>query len=716
MYKRQLPSLAAPQSQAETPAPYEDSVPVHPGEDDAPVALAPMHVQGQRSESPAYRASDAVAATKTDTALVETPQSVSVITAAQLRDLGALDLQAALRYSAGVRADAYGMDSRTDSAIVRGTEFVQYQDGLRSLFGYYNNVRTDIYALESIEVVRGPASVLYGQGTSGGMVNANSKRPLSQAQHAMDAQVGGFARRSYAADFTGPINDDASLSYRLVGLHRNAATQVDYVQNDRAFLAPSLTWRPSSWFEWTLLGHAQEDHSGSSTAFLPWEGTILSNPNGQIPSHRFVSEPGFDRFDTRQQAVTSLLRVELGRDWSLSQNARYMESESDYHTMFPNIYTGDPYLLNPIRRDSVLRIGYVADARVRAITSDHRLAGTISTGWVDHHLLFGLDATKVSTLEHQGQLGALEILRQGLFDLYAPEYGRYIEPSATALPRLTTRQTGFYLQNQMAVGDHLIALLGWRRDEAESQRAADAALSDEEDSIRAGLLYRFDAGIAPYLSYSESFNPVAQLDADGNPFKPVRGEQRELGLKYQPPALPLLVTVAAFEILETNRLAPGENPAEQVQLGRAEINGFEFEAAAGWPGVVDVLLAYTTLDAHSDAGDNAEDDARIKPLAAVAEQVAALWTQWDLTALGLPGLSVGVGMRYTSAVPDESETVEVPSTRLFDAMLAYEHRRWRLAINGTNLEDEIVIATCLERGDCFYGPRRQVVGSLTLQF
>lgn len=697
-----------------TPEPYDDTVPVHG--DEEPVELSPVDVQGTRVEAPRYQATDSTSATKTDTPIIETPQSVSVISAEQLRDLGALTLQDSFRYSAGMRSDAYGTDSRTDSALVRGTEYIQYQDGLRSLFGFYNNVRTDVYALESVEVIRGPSSVLYGQGTSGGMVNVNSKRPQVEAAHELRAEYGDYARRQYAVDFTGPVTKDGSLAYRLVGLHRNAATQVDYAQDDRDFIAPSLTWRPSGWFEWTVLGNFQRDRSGSTTAFLPWEGTIQDNPNGQIPTHRFVSEPGFDRYNTEQDAVTSLINIGLGTAWTLSQNARYVESASDYHTMFPNIYTGDPYLLNPFRRDSVLRITYITDAKLRAITSDHRLSGEFSTGWIQHKLLMGVDATKVTTRQNAGQLGALQIIQQGLFDLYEPEYGNFIVPEATPLPDLETRQTGYYIQDQLTIGDHLIALLGWRRDEARSEETGGPTIDDDADSLRAGLLYRFDAGFSPYVSYSESFNPVAQLDADDNPFKPIRGEQWEGGLKYQPPGFPALVTASVFEINEKNRLAPGEDPSTQVQLGQAEIKGAELEAGLSWPSVMDLLLAYTYLDAHSDAGDNAEEGERIKPLAAVADEVAALWARFHLGGIGLPGLSIGAGVRYTSAVPDESETVEVPSSTLYDAMIAYEQANWRIAVNGSNLNDDTVIATCLERGDCFYGPRRNVVGSLTLHF
>ena len=708
----------SPWLQAQPAADGVETIPVDPVEDDARALteLDEVVVHGDALAGPRYAAESAQAATKTDTPLIETPQAVSVLSEARLQDLGALSVQDALRYSAGVRTGAYGFDTRSDSAIIRGTEFAQYQDGLRALFGSFNNVRPDVYALESVTIVRGPSSVLYGQGPSGGMINLTSKRPQLKAAHELRAEVGSYQRRQIALDTTGPLTESGSLAYRLVGLVRQSETQVDFVDADRWFVAPSIRWAPTDWLRWTVLGHFQKDESGSSTAFLPWEGTVLPNRNGRIPTSRFVSEPGFDRYDTEQQAVTSLLEIDLGAHWTFHQNARYSRSASYYYSLFPNIYTGDPYQLNPIRRDSVLRITYAFEPEVDAITADQRITGRWQWGPVANLLLAGVDITHVRTNEREGQLGPVRIALQGQFNLYEPEYGNFIAPELTAQPELITRQTGYYLQNQMRIGEHLVALAGARFDSASSEEEGSPDIEDEETSLRGGLLYRFDAGFAPYVSYAESFEPVAQLDGEGEPFEPVIGRQMEAGLKYQSPDARTLVTAAWFDIEEENRLAPGPTPAVQVQLGEAHISGFEVEAIGSWRDRFDLIAAYTHfLDAYSDEGPNADGAGR-KKLSALAEEQASLFGRLRFGLFGVPGFSIGAGVRYASAIPDQSETVEVPSTTLFDAMAAFESTHWRVAVNAANLEDETVLAVCLERGDCFYGARRTVVGSVAYRF
>lgn len=704
------------QAQEPSPAPdrASDAAPatIAVGGADEPVRLTPLEVTGDRAALPRYVADSASSATKTDTPLIETPQSISVLTEERLRDLGALTLQDALRYSAGVRSDAYGVDARGDFAIVRGTEYVPYRDGLRSVFGHNNNVRPDVYALESVEVLRGPSSVLYGQGSSGGMVNVVSKRPQARAAQELRLEYGEYDRRQLSVDSTGPLSGNESLLYRIVGLARSAGTQVDFVDDNRWYVAPSLTWTPARWLRWTVLGNVQRDESGSSTAFLPWEGTIRPSRNGQIPTNRFTSEPAFDAYDTWQDAVTSVLALDFGEHWTLQQSLRYSDSGAHYRSLFPNVYTGDPYLLDPLRRRSVLRVGFASDTQAQALTADQRLRARWRWGSVEQTLLAGFDATRTTLLEQQGLSSVAQILLQGSFDLYEPRYGNFIAPTLAPLPDLALRQNGMYVQDQLRIGDGLVALLGVRRDEARSQNAGESEVRDAQTSRRAGLLYRFAAGVAPYLSYSESFDPVAGYDQDGAPFRPVRGVQREAGLKFESADNTRMLTVAAFDLRERNRLAPGDTPAQQKQLGTSRIRGVEVEAMAALLDTLDVIASYTHLQGQSDQGPNADNGARYKNLVGVARDSVSAWLHWRLGY----GFSVGAGARYTAAIPDESATVEVPAVTLFDAALAWESPHWRLAVNASNLEDQTVIAVCLERGDCFYGPRRNVVGSLSYRF
>lgn len=695
--------------------------PETPSRKDDAVQLSPIIVTGEQIEELRYSAETASSAMKTATPLIETPQSISVLTRERLLDLGALTVQDALRYSAGIRSDAYGLDSRGDFAIIRGSQYVPYQDGLRSLFGYYNNVRPEVYGIQSIEILRGPSSVLYGQGSSGGMVNLTTKRPQTEAAHELVAEYGEYDRRQIALDSTGPLGSE-KLLYRLVAMQRDAQTQVDYVGDDRWYVSPSLSWAPTDWLSWTVIGRFQNDETGSSTAFLPWEGTLTAGPNGRVPTNRFVSEPGFDRYDTEHRSGTSLLRADLGTDWALYQTLRYVDSGADYYSMFPNIYTGDPFLLDPVQRRKVIRVAATSDVEVDALTADHRLAGRLQWGAVEHLLLFGIDTTHVRTNEIRGQYIVADLsLQDGVgFDLYDPQYGNYVLIPGGAnqpapLPELTNRQTGYYLQDQISIEDRWFLVLGARFDQAEVQLTGSEAIRDEETSLRAGLLYKTDDGYAPYFSYSESFEPIAERDAEGQPFDPVRGRQYEAGLKIQAPDSPTLFTAAIFDIEELGRLAPGEDPTVQVQLGLARIRGYEIEATTTLFDTLDLIASYTYLDAYSDEGPLTEDQ-RYKKLPAIAAHAASAWARWRFGLFGAPGFSLGAGVRYTGSIPDEEDTIKVPGVTLYDAAAAWESAHWRVAVTGSNLEDESVLAVCLSRGDCFYGPRRNVVGSIAYRF
>ncbi|MGH8446640.1 MAG: TonB-dependent siderophore receptor [Solimonas sp.] len=662
-----------------------------------------------------YVAPAASSATKSDAPLIETPQSVSVITRQQLEDQGVQTVQDALRYSAGVYADAYGLDSRSDGPLVRGTSFTEYLDGLRRSFTYNSNTRVEPYTLHSIEVVRGPASVLYGQGPPGGIVAMQSKRPQREAMTELRAEYGSYERRQLGLDSTGRITGDGSLLYRLIAVGRESDTQVDYVRDDRWLVQPSLSWEPSDSLRWTLLGNFQRDFSGSTTTFLPWSGTALPNRNGQIPTNRFVSEPGFDRYDTEQSSGTSLLEWNLAPAWTFRQNLRYSDSGSDYRTMYPNVYFNpfsplnprNPYI-GPAQRN-VLRIAGVYDTQAHALTTDQQLQWRGETFGIEHLVLGGFEYNDGRLSGHQSALSIPDILLQIPFDLYDPVYGRnYRVPGAPATPDQRLRQSGVYLQDQLKLGG-LVVLLSGRRDWASTETQGLADDSNARNSWRTGLLYRFESGFAPYASIANSFQPTAGTDGDGVPYKPLLGRQVEGGLKYQPNAS-MLFAAAAFELDERNRLvASDSNPLVQKQVD-AHTRGYEFEAQATAFDQLDLLASYTWLDAHAD-------DAGVeKSLAGVAEQMASAWANWHIMVTGRTRLSFGAGVRYIGKREDEGREVHLPAVTLFDALAALDAGPWRLAVNASNLGDKVYVATCLERGDCFYGPRRVISGSLVYRF
>ncbi|HML42801.1 MAG TPA: TonB-dependent receptor plug domain-containing protein, partial [Hyphomicrobium zavarzinii] len=247
-----------------------------------------------------YVATDSSVGTKTDTPLRETPQSISVVGKEQIRDQGAQTLQEATRYVPGVFADPYGFDSRGDSSIIRGIAGSYFVDGLRTTYGYsQTTVPIEPYAMERFEVLRGPASMLYGQAPTGGIVNAASKLPSEIPYREIGVEYGSFDFKQVKLDMTGPLTNDGKWLYRIVGLARDADTQVDFVENDRLMLAPSLTYRPTNDTSITVLGNFRDDQSGSTQQFMPAEGTLYPNTvTGQrLRRGTFTGEPT-DHYDT----------------------------------------------------------------------------------------------------------------------------------------------------------------------------------------------------------------------------------------------------------------------------------------------------------------------------------------------------------------------------------------------------------------------------------
>lgn len=675
--------------------------------------LDPVQVDGAEVDAWAplegYYAYDARTATKTDTPIIETPQSISVITRDRIEEQGALTLQDALGYSAGIRSDAYGLDSRGDWALVRGVQFTQYLDGLRMLFDNYNNIRPEPFALERIEILRGPSSVLYGQSAVGGIVNLVSKRPTAEPRREIQVQLGNHNRKQLGLDFSGPLTEDGDWLYRIVALGRDSDTQVDFVENNRLLFAPSLTWRPGEDTEWTFLANVQRDYSGSTTAFLPWSGTLLPNPNGQIPTSRFVSEPGFDRYDTEQAALGWNFEHQANETWTLRQNLRYTNSSADYRTLYPNVYTSpeDPFVPGTNQR-AVQRYIYISQPDAYAWTLDNQAQAEWGFGITEHTFLFGLDYSDVRIDGRQGM--ALETTP---FDLFSPVYGNFTIPPVAETPESNSYQAGLYFQDQIKIARKWVVTGGVRHDWTGTDVDGGDNFSDTATTWRLGAVYLADNGLAPYVSYTESFLPINRTDFFSQPYEPKRGEQYEIGIRYQPPGTRSRITASVYDLTEENQLAPDPaNPFNEIQLGSTSVQGFEFESILGIGYDFDLIATYSYTDSETDGGPAGTKGV----LPGVPEHMASVWATYRLNGIGLPGFTLGTGVRFIGETTDETETLRVPSETLLDAMVAYEKGPWRLAVNGINVTDEEYLTTCLSRGDCFYGSRATVISTLSYRF
>jgi iron complex outermembrane receptor protein len=655
-----------------------------------------------------YTAKRSAAGTKTDTPLVETPQAIGIVTRERIVDQGATGLQDALNYSAGVRSDSYGLDSRNDGFAIRGTDASVYLDGLRQQLGgfYTSTTRTEPYTLERIEVLRGPSGILFGQGSVGGLVNMVSKRPQAQTQREVGVQFGSYGRRQGQADLSGALSADGQWLYRVVALGRKSDTQVDFVPDDRIVVAPSLTWRPGAATDFTLLALWQRDDSGSTAQFLPWSGTAAPNPNGRIPTNRFVGEPGFDRYDSRRTTLGWSFEHRFSPTLALRQNLRVSRNRNDYFGSYGDFYSAPELRLDPYvdANQRLLARAYFGGLTKQNVTAtDQHVEARLTLAGAEHRVLAGIDWLRA---EQSGNsiFDFTEAAGGGVpsIDVFAPVYTGYVVSPSLESPKTEQKQIGLYLQDQISFAQHWRAVVGLRRDRAENTGEKSSATT-----TRLALLYAAPGGWSPYVSYSEAFTPVGGVDRLGRPFVPQTGKQIELGLKFQPAGDRFSASAALFDLKESKRLVSDPtNPNFSLQAGRTSNKGLELEANGRVTPALALSVNYHFLEMTPDSAGNRSF------FYALPRHQASVWAKYDFALAGVPGFSVGLGARAFSGVVD-ADAPPTDKFALFDALLAYDAGQWRAALNVQNLADKRYFPICLQRGDCFEGARRNAQASVT---
>lgn len=678
--------------------------------------LSKIRVEESVSDEKGYAPRRSGTATKTDTPLLETPQAITVVTAEQIRDQSSPNLQEALRYTAGVRNELYGVDNRGDYVGLRGSkDTTTFLDGMRlPLSGWWGIIRTEPYAYERIEVLRGPSSIIAGANDPGGVVNLVSKRPQEETSAEVGVHFGNYDHQQANADFTGALNADGSLLYRLVALGKDSGTQIEHADEERVLAAPSVTWRPNDRASVTVYGEYQYDRSKNTNAFLGLDGTLYNAPNGRIPMDLFIGEPGWDRYGGDRYRFGYSTEFWVNDSWQLRHQLRHDDVDGVMKSMYAAWWEGF------VRADGapdangqyLNRLWYVNEDSSNITTSEFLVQGELHTGSISHTLLFGVDGMVSDADQRSAELPASPL------NVYSPEYGVFPEP--TLGDALNTenevRRIGVLIQDQMKIAERLSVRAGLRRDVVRNEVVGSEIENDWATSANLGVVYEVLPGLAPYASYSESFNPVGGVDAQGRGFEPKRAKQYEGGLKWQSQALPLQATASVYSIEEKNRLADDPNNfGSSIQIGKARIRGLELEAQGNldaWS----VLSSYTYTRVRADAGEfggNLDENEQIE---GIPEQQASLWAVHDFSALGINGLRLGGGMRYVDRVGDGTGNISVPSVTLFDAMASYDMSSWRFSLNANNLADKSYIAVCLARGDCWFGPRRRIVGSVTYRW
>lgn len=676
-----------------------------------------------------YVARRSATATKTDTAIAETPQSISVVTSELMEAQGVQRVEQALRYAAGIRTEPI-FDTRRGAFYIRGfkaDQSSQYLDGLRLAHsGGYGGWEIEPYSLERLEILRGPASVLYGQSAPGGIVNQVGKRPQETPSGELNLDLGNHARRQASVDLTGALDADGTLLYRLTALVRDSDTQTRHVKDDRRFIAPQFTWKPNADTRFTLYAQAYDDRSGNSANFLPAAGTLTPLANGRnIPTDLFTGEPGYDQFDRVQRLAGYELSHRVNDALELRQNLRWGQMKVDYLDIGANSVGGVPMIVNG--RYALRRIGINSRERYDLFTLDNQAQYRLAHGAFRHTMLFGVDYQKSNYDQRRGLLTAGGASPEPALDVFAPVYGRFTPVPHQNLTKVEREQIGIYAQDQVRISERWVAQAALRWDKAKvsnevltyaSRARSHSGTDDERGTGRLGLLYEGASGFSPYLSVSTSFEPTAStvLEGGGAP-RPTTGRQYEAGLKFQPGDSRSFGQLALFDLRQQNVLTTGSRPGVATQVGEIRARGIELEGSWAVTPNLNLIASLTHLDAEiTRAGQLSASTVGLRPQL-VPSNTASLWADYRVTRGPLRGLKLGAGLRYTGASNDQSGSVKVPGFTLVDLLASYDiDRHYRVSLNISNLFDRQYVAGCDSAINCYWGNRRTVTATLSYRW
>lgn len=678
----------------------------------------------------------AVASAKTPLPIAETPQSVSVIDAADIARLGLANLNQSLRYVAGVTPETRGASAEIyDQFKLRGFDAPVYLDGLKQFASSsgYATPQVDLSRLDAIEIVKGPASALYGQSSPGGLVAMTSKLPLDKALYgSVAATYGSYNLYRVDADLGGKLSD--TLSARIYGSINGASTQQTYGSRARQTVSAAATWHIDPATTLTVLGAYSHDPKNGNYSGAPGYGTLFANPNGPISTHYADGEPG-DYFHREQAAGSYILAHDFGSGWNFRASGRYSHVGLDLGAIYE---TGVP---TNAAMTTFGRGSYATHETLGNWTFDNQLSGKFTTGPITHALLVGVDYQTAHSLEVAAFGSANDI------NAYAPVYGTQVVPqSPYTTPGYTPgsyatpgtydvhqRQTGIYAQDAMSWG-RMRLLLSGRHDWATTTSGGDTQ-NDRKFTGRAGLLYKTNIGLAPYVSYATSFEPQSATLASGGLAKPSLGKQVELGVKFQPKDTNILISAAWFHIDQSNVVTTNPLTFLATQNGKYRSEGFEIEANAALPGGFNLRAAYS----HQHVRDVADADSRYVGggLIGSGDGNLAVNLDWTAKAGPLKGLNVGAGVRHVdrvfAGVFDQTLTgtayqqYYTPSYSVVDAMLHYDlanldarMKGVNLALNVSNLFDKKYLTSCYlypaYDAWCWYGPRRTVQGTISFRW
>lgn len=639
-----------------------------------------------------YRIIESSVGTRTDTPVINIPQSIQAIPEQVLEEQGTTSLGEALRNSAGVTTGRVASDAPSLTPVIRGFESKNtLRNGLRDTT---LGTLAEITNVERFEILKGPASVLFGQGDLGGTVNLITKVPLNEPSYKLDYQIGQFGLHRPSIDFTGPLGTRPDApAYRLTSSYQWSDSFRDFEERRSFFVSPVLKLINSDRTQLIAeVEHLRYETTGGAPE-LPALGTVLDNPGGEIDSSVNLGEPSLSRNESRATRWGYRFKHEFSDNLAFANELLISQADVPESTfVLPTSLAGNNRSLNRILVNN--------PSELSSFNLNTSLSGKFATGNIKHELLFGVELSR-DTFEDALSINGI----RGAIDIFNPQYSpESVQPFAIPLEdaKTTTNSIGFYLQDQISLSQQWIVVLGGRFDIADqtyddrNTPRLSFDRTDEAFSPRAGVVYKPAENISVYGSYTRSFKPVMGREVlldpvtlqriDGDPFEPERGTQYEVGVKADLLDNRLSTTLALFHLERTNVIeesARGQVGSEQT--GKQRSQGVEVSVAGeivpGW----NILGSYAYTDAIISEDDVLPEGNSLRN---VPKHGASLWTTYEIQSGSLQGLGLGLGLYYVGKREgDLNNSFSLPSYLRTDASLFYRRNNFAASLNFQNLFD-----------------------------
>lgn len=676
-----------------------------------PLAWAALAIFGAFGVLPSAHAQDA-AATETDTTLstvtvigtVDTlqsldfwsPNSSTVLQRDSIEAQGARKLDQALQYQAGIVSEPFGGDNKVDWFKIRGFDASVALDGTPTTPVGFFVLKPELFGVEAIEVVKGSNSLVFGPTNAGGVVNLVTKRPHKKQALQLNTEVGNRGKRGLGLDYNGIANSDGTAYYRIVAQVRKENGLQHGTEMESYYLAPSATFEFSGRTALTLLVSVQRDEGTPTNGFMPGYGSIIDTPYGKINRRTNLGEPGFDHLKRTQLSAGWLLSHQINDDWAFTQNYKFTRLSLDQQNVYA--YSSDG--------DRLARRGYSytkGDTNTHYL--DNRLTGTLKLGQAKLTSTVGVDYMKSDIDGQNNGFGMAPDL-----DMFNPVYGTPFTVTSSPLVQ-RMRQWGAYASAQLQLGQNWNFNAGVRHDNAKNQITG--GYNTSHNSFNAGAMYMSSLGIAPYISYSESFRPIGGVDAYNVPYKPYEGQQAEVGVKLEPDWLNGgTMTAAYFDLKEKNALVSDLSNIQR-QVGQRTNRGLELQGEFPILRDTTIKVTYTRNNAREDRTTSNTIRASMIP-----KHQASLWVSQRINLSETGGrLTVAAGARYNGSTVDEVyyPGKKIAAYTLLDLMVRYDiNRQWALQVNARNLLDKTYVSSC--DAYCYYGNSRTLDMQLQYQW